>query len=108
MRSTADLTRDPRLDRVAKPLNRENRRLFCALVSVQGGSRHIQDIAGLDADKLPPFALAEVLQARCPFAPRIPHHRSERMFLPQSDSTLLVHIQQVNFVWSVAVGAVGR
>src|ERR1700691_6145295 len=78
------------------------------LLSWRKIDRSIQDIAGLDAEKLPPFAIAQVLQVRCPFAPRIPHHCTERMFLPQSDSTLQVRIQQVNLVLSVAVGSVGR
>ena len=70
--------------------------------------RSVQDIAGLDAEKLPPFAITQVLQARCPLAPRIPHHRIKRMFLPQSDSTRFFQIQQVNLVLGVAVGSVGR
>jgi hypothetical protein len=64
-----------------EPLNRENRG-HSVLLPWCKIDRSVQDIAGLDAEKLPPFAIAQVLQARCPFAPRIPHHCTERMFLP--------------------------
>src|ERR1700691_4044136 len=93
--------------RAANPLNREKRG-HSVLLSWCKIDRSVQDVAGLDAEKLPPFAFAQVSQARCPFTPRIPHYRTERIFLPQSDSTFLIRIQQVNLVFSVTVGAVGR
>jgi hypothetical protein len=52
-------TLDLRLDRVANPLNREKRG-HSVLLSWCKIDRSIQDIAGLDAEKLPPFAFAQV------------------------------------------------
>src|SRR3989454_2732263 len=47
--------------------------------------RSAQDVARLDTEKLPPFAVTQVVQLGRFIAPRIPHHSGERIVFPRSE-----------------------
>ena len=72
-----------------KPLHCENRShsVFLPRRQVDGG---VQDVARFDAQKLRPFVLTEIPHLRGFLAPRIPHYRSERIGLCQSNTTPLL------------------
>src|SRR5262249_17618279 len=66
----------------------------------------IQDIAGFDTEELRPFAVAQVCQMPCAFAPRIPHNRSKGIGLLQSNATAKLRIGQINVVLSADKGII--